>query len=375
MTRGKLATWNLDAVVSAFNAASLDPTKWRVAMEAITQETGSYGAALLPAYGYIPHRILTESIIGLSERYFKEGWYTRDLRFRAVPLFKQCAVLSEPHYTHADEIARHEYFQDLLAEFDLRWSALVRMTVGSETWCVALQRSIEQGPYSKDELETLAALSTPLSAAGAMTSALGFARADAAAQAFQVSGTPVVLLGRQGYVLSANAAAEALFGSDLDIKLKRLRSADANANSALDQALKSVYSSIANSVPPQSPVVLPRRGRLPLLAYVMRLPKLTVDVLAPCQAAILLHDPEASAAPRADVLRLVYGLSPAEAKIAVLLAEGLTIADASEDLRISALTGRNQIGAAMSKMGVSRQAELVAAVLRLAPRIATLSKS
>lgn len=371
MARGKLATWNLDTIVSAFNAASLDPTHWRSAMEAITRETGSYGAAVLPTAGYIPHRIFTESLVGLSERYFKEGWYTRDLRFRAVPLFKQRAVLSEPHYTSDEEIARHDYFQDLLAEFDLRWSALVRMTVGAETWCVALQRSLAQGPYSKDELAALASLSTPLSAAGTMTSALGFARAEAAAQAFQISGTPALLLGRQGYVLSANTAAEALFGPDLDVKQKRLRSADSHANIALDEALKSVYSSSLSSVQPHAPVILPRRGRLPLLAYVMRLPMLSVDVFAPCQAAILLHDPQASAAPRADVLRLVYGLSAAEARIAVLLAEGLTIADASERLRISALTGRNQIGSAMSKMGVGRQAELVAAVMRLAPRIKT----
>ena len=62
----------------------------------------------------------------------------------------------------------------------------------------------------------------------------------------------------------------------------------------------------------------------------------------------------------------VFGLSSAEARIAYLIARGETVADAAALQHVSEGTARAQLKAVFAKMSLTRQSELVAAVLKLA---------
>jgi DNA-binding CsgD family transcriptional regulator len=61
----------------------------------------------------------------------------------------------------------------------------------------------------------------------------------------------------------------------------------------------------------------------------------------------------------------LFGLSPAEARVAGLIGDARTIADTARILRTSPGTVRNQLKSIFAKIGVSRQAELVAVLSRL----------
>jgi DNA-binding CsgD family transcriptional regulator len=64
-------------------------------------------------------------------------------------------------------------------------------------------------------------------------------------------------------------------------------------------------------------------------------------------------------------LRALYGLTPAEAKVAAGLAEGRTSAEIAARHSVSIGTLRNQLKAVFFKTGARRQAELVRLVLAL----------
>jgi DNA-binding CsgD family transcriptional regulator len=51
------------------------------------------------------------------------------------------------------------------------------------------------------------------------------------------------------------------------------------------------------------------------------------------------------------------------------IAAGVGVADAADSLGVARATVRNQLCAAMAKVGVHRQGELVAAVAALSPRL------
>ena len=238
ITMKRSPAWDMSAVGAAFSSAALDSTRWVAAMESISAETGSFGAVLMPVTGGpVPNNIVNPEIVEFSRMFHSSYWYTRDIRRRGVPHLRHAGVFSEQHYTTPDEIARHGYFQELLGPIGLRWSACIRMTAGSDLWVVALQRSLKQGPFSDEELAKLDHLSTHLSAAGAMTRALGFARADAAMDAFELSGSAVILLDRNGKVLRLNGAAERMIGPDLQVIQRRVVPRNADAAAALDRAV------------------------------------------------------------------------------------------------------------------------------------------
>jgi DNA-binding CsgD family transcriptional regulator len=77
-------------------------------------------------------------------------------------------------------------------------------------------------------------------------------------------------------------------------------------------------------------------------------------------ALVLVRDPDtAPPAPPRDLLRRMCGLTAAEAEIAGLLGEGLSLREVSERRRVTFETARCQLRAVLEKTGCRRQAELL----------------
>lgn len=64
-----------------------------------------------------------------------------------------------------------------------------------------------------------------------------------------------------------------------------------------------------------------------------------------------------------DRVAAMHGLTRAEARLASLLAEGISLEEAAEALLVSIQTVRSQLKLVFAKTGVTRQAELVALIL------------
>ena len=112
------------------------------------------------------------------------------------------------------------------------------VTVVDEFWCLSIQRTIEQRPFDPAELLELAELSKRLGSAAAFANAMGFARVEAACDAFGATGTPTAMLGRTGAVVWINGPAEKLLDQDLRIVAGRLVSGSRNATDALERSLR-----------------------------------------------------------------------------------------------------------------------------------------
>src|SRR5262249_25489011 len=69
--------------------------------------------------------------------------------------------------------------------------------------------------------------------------------------------------------------------------------------------------------------------------------------------------------PTPALLCKLFGLTPAEAKLASIVGEGLSPDQAAEELGISRETVRNQLRAVFTKTATHRQSELVALLSRL----------
>lgn len=307
---------------------------------------------------------MTESFAPAIERYFSEGWVHRDERLRGVPMLEARGVFSDLDFISPEEIARHPYYQEWLAPHDLRWFACVKVAVGDDLWALSIQRTIGQGPFTPEEVDRLAKLSGSLASAGALARALGFARADAALAAFETSGHAVALLDRFGKVIRVNASAERLLGPDPKIVQGRITASDHKVSAALDRALHALlWSSSGLALTP--PVVLPRAEKHPLLAYLLRPQAICADALAACQAVVVFVDPDSAAQPPEAHLKVAFGLSAAEARLASRLATGERLEAAAEALGITYHTARTELKRVFAKLDVSRQSELVAVLSRL----------
>lgn len=73
-------------------------------------------------------------------------------------------------------------------------------------------------------------------------------------------------------------------------------------------------------------------------------------LILPDRTALMRHD---------HLLRASLGLTPAELRLASLLKDGLSLAEAAPQLGIAVNTARNQLRAIFAKLGVNRQSEMV----------------
>ena len=85
-------------------------------------------------------------------------------------------------------------------------------------------------------------------------------------------------------------------------------------------------------------------------------------------ALIVIRQASDRVAPK-HLFQALFGLTGAESEMANALSLGMSVSDAAQTLGISRTTARNQLSAAMTKMGVHRQAQLVATIAALAPRL------
>jgi DNA-binding CsgD family transcriptional regulator len=342
---------NLSAIATAFDAAAENNSKWNTAMETVAAAAASCKAMLLP----VPPEETQFS------QYHTCGWIDHVLDRRGVSKLLRDGVISNADCGKPECRVPPE-------RESVPWFAGVKVTAGSEAWCLLIQRSIEQGPFSRTELRELADLSPVLSKAATEARFLGFARAEGALSVFGLLNLPAALLDRYGELVHMNQAAKQLFGDDVTIRRGQVISFDHDATMALSQVLIDFMSSGHPSV--LMPFVsLPRRGdRRPLLVSAMRLSEISQGVFARCQAVLIFFDLDRHARPSEAVLRQCLGLSAAEARLAIGLATGESLQAQAKQLKISKETARHELKSVFAKLNVHRQSELVA-LLSLLPHL------
>jgi DNA-binding CsgD family transcriptional regulator len=362
-----MPAWDFKTLEEDFAEAALDPTLWKKALDAVTAKTGSYGAVLIPTTGAALRTLpFTDSMSSSLEAYVRDGWHLRDERYRGIAKMSQLGVVDDLDIFSPDTIAKHPYYQEFLAPHHLRWFAGIKVCCGDDLWCLSIQRTIDQNPFSQSEKDQLARLSRQLSTSAAIAKALGASAATGVLEAFEISNTAVLLINRHANIFKVNASAQRLLVDDVQIKRGKLVSSDeksiTNLNNAVYNLLQGREAGLAEAV------ALHRKGRRPLVAYAARFSSMTANALADCQALVILIDPEPGPRPLEATLRSVFRLSEAEARIAVQLGSGESLDAVADVLGVGKETSRTHLKSIFAKTGVHRQAELVAILSRLLNR-------
>jgi DNA-binding CsgD family transcriptional regulator len=357
--------FDLEAVGHAIIEAAVDPTRWDAAMDVVATATGGFGAMLFDAKGPLPRVPRSREMGQAFEAYVRDGWIDRDDRYNLLPLVKRRGVVSDLDLLSSEEIDRHPYYQEFLAPFGLRWFAGVKVAAGDDLCILSIQRSIQQGPFSSSELQSLSGFSRQLGSAAALAKMLSFAHAEGVLDAFSTSGTAAVMLDRNAAIILANEPAEKMFGRDLLLTGRQLACIDREATNTLRRALHTL---LRHPNPPAmtTPIALPRLQGRPLLAYPSRLGGNTSNAFASYHVVVVFIDPDIYPQFPATALQTCFGMTPAEAMLARRISSGEELKVAADHLGICYETARCQLKAVFNKTDTHRQAELVALLARMA---------
>lgn len=165
---------------------------------------------------------------------------------------------------------------------------------------------------------------------------------------------PALLVRDDGRLVEANGPAVALLASGKTLGLRHGRLTAVAQEAGL---MRAIMAACARSAPAAGAVRVGATGTL------MTVTPLKVEGGARL-AMLLVSEPPASTR-GADRLKTLYGLTDAEAAVAVLIAGGHALADIADQRGVSVQTVRGQLRAITDKMGCRRQAEVAATAMRV----------
>lgn len=177
----------------------------------------------------------------------------------------------------------------------------------------------------------------------------------------------VVVVRRDTEVVFANRSARRLLEGELSPLFEhegQLRAADGDANRRLADLIREASGARLEVRPIDGAIQFDRPSGRPISAVVSPIGvSLGFQLARQDLALILVSDPDHGASAIDEVLRAQYGLTPSESRVAVKLAQGVSLEQLTEDLHISLNTAKTHLKSIFAKMGSSRQSELIAAIL------------
>lgn len=276
----------------------------------------------------------------------------------------------------AELIDSHPFYQDYLIPYGVRHTHAAKLYQDDGTVAfVGMHRGVGKTPLEGDDWEVAQRLCFHLTHAVKLYFGMRRVLTEAAIgrETLDRLTVPVLLVdeGRQAMLQNKAAIEAAAGGWPMYVDERgRLSCHDAHADTDMTLALRDLQLSgaagLQHGLGRERVVVrVPVPGKVnPLLACFLALrPDSTLSAFGRTAVAMLVvHDPNRPAQIDSFALAAAFGLTPAEARVAVALAGGSSPKEIARNLGVSFNTIRSQVQAVHAKFGVSRTAELVALI-------------
>ena len=268
------------------------------------------------------------------------------------------AFKATDYYQHYLKVAEIEYILGLRLEDEKGYSARL-----------IISRGADSEDFSKQDKALINKLASHLTQSIVLYSRIIHAQAQSQTyqEAFDHMEMGCIILDQKLKVLSCNNVAESLLQerSSLSIKEQQLFVGNNDEHRQFKTLVKSLLSHEGED---ESDAVQAFRVGLPYsmagLGLLCRRLQPTATPDSGPSVAIFFSDPEKPRQHNVTVLGQLFGLTLSEAKLALLLANGLSLDEASGEMNITRNTAKSHLSSAFSKTGVSRQPSLVQLILR-----------
>lgn len=347
-----------DALVDRIYECSVVPELWPDVLDELATIADARGGLLFSARKALNWTSST-SISDVFAAYVDDGWFARCSRRVCLMSQTQPSFFVEHDFWTERELDANPIYRDFFRPRGLGWSAGtgLQMPTGDNI-VFSVEREYRRGPIEKRHVARLDALRPHLARSAFITARLGLQRAQGAGETLTAMGLPALLLDDGGTVIEANPLAEALADYVGWGARNRILLTDRRAHARLSQALSSLDApseASAGSFPLRD-----ADGRAAMVAHVMPIRRSAHDIFTRGYALLVLTPLGGPRAPPKELMRSLFDLTAAEARVAGGVGAGETLEEIAAGGDVAITTVRSQLRRVLEKTGCGRQAELVA---------------
>lgn len=350
-------------LADAFNTAALDGS-WYGALASLAEACGSRSGQLV---GFGTDSVTFNYWTGVEPDILAEfeavggGDPRINPRVRAGNAVAELTVLAEQDFLTEEESRSNDLYKWGWSR-DLAFSCLSPL-LRSPTSLVGLAviRTGRQGHIRSDERALFASLAPHVRAAVRTHSLLEGQALALLTGTLEALSLAAFLCDARGRVVSATRSAEAhLDQGRLRVQHGRLVAVAEDDTASLQQGIAMAAAPLRKPGPPaqKTVVVQGEDAAEPLVVDVIALPPCAEDFVTRPRVAVVVRERRDEPANLTGALRSVWGLTDAEAEVALMLAQGRSSAEVAEVRDVSVGTVRVQTKSIYAKVGVRRQAEL-----------------
>jgi DNA-binding CsgD family transcriptional regulator len=333
---------------------------WRGVLSDFARYADAKDAVLIAAHGdkfngwVVSSPEFEELVLAHSVR------FPTNIRTQRLMASRHSGFITDRDVLTEEEIQNEPVFQDFLVPRGYGNGVATTFKVPTgETAILHAERSRDDEPVSRAIVDRLDGLRPHFARAALLSTRLELERARAAAHMLDLLGLPGAVLGRGGRTLASNKLMTDLMPETVQDRPARLTLADPNADALLAKALARLEMVDRRDVVGSIPIAAHDRHPA-IIVHVIPVRGVAHDVFANAACIVVLTPVVPHEVPNAEVIRGLFDLTPAEARIAEVVGSGLQPREAAVSLGIAEQTARSTLKRVFAKTGVARQAELVA---------------
>jgi DNA-binding CsgD family transcriptional regulator len=272
-------------------------------------------------------------------------------------------ILTNDEEMPRDDLVRTEFFNDWMRPQDVANCMMIRLAkFGNQTAVLNINCPLKRWNFEQRDFETAANYHPHLIRAFKLGHRLAWRQQlnDGAATIFDTSPHALFIVDPDARIHRTNRTADSLLSNGRVLSAGGRLSAASTAASKKLHALIAAAASADREKRSGGSMALPTEAQLPLSIIVAPLGDGRFGpYLMQRLALVCLTDLSAGISPPLQRLRELFGLTPAEARLALALFEGATPNEAANKFGISPNTARAQLARVFEKTGTGRQSELV----------------
>ena len=349
---------------SRFQDAALDPSQWITVLQELADATGSVRAQLVGLGSDLASRFYWPTAVepGQLDDFIRIEGYSPEINYRiaADAGSDELAVVHEAHYDQARLTLRREDYVDYCEQYRIPWGCQAALVRDADTLVgLTVLRSRDDGRTDEAQRQVFAEAARAARNAVRMQRAIERQGLTLLAGTLEAMTLPCLLLDELGRIGAMTSSAERLFVHKPILRAvdDRLCSRTTEDSRRIDLAIRSVLDPEGTAhvrvpvyrSPPMPELVLDFYALPPREWALAFVPRVLVSI----------RDPRSNTRNGSNILVGAFGLTPAEAQVALHLGEGHPRERIAQARGVSLETLKVQLKRIYHKTGCTREAELV----------------
>ncbi len=349
-------------LVDAIYEAALVPERWPNVLGRISRSLDGVGGLLFTSRLDRMQWTSSPDIYENFVEFVRDGWAARNQRMPRMATLPDSshAFVRDADCMTAAEMDADSVYSEFFRKRGLGWATGTLLDVPSgDSIVFSFERAYRDGPTPREFLPALNDLRPHLARAALMASRLGLERARSMAATMEMLGLPGAVLTETGRLAAANPLFEALVPKSVQDRRDRIHLVHQPADDLLAVAIGSLSVLRDAGGTTRSVPVPATEDQPPLILHLVPVRAAALDIFTASSALLVVTPVDRVMMPDAQLLRGLFDLTAAEARVASGIVAGKTLEQLAGDNGLSRETVRSQLRGVFAKTGMRRQSELI----------------